>query len=90
MTGTEQTAFGDAPQVQKKVEEMSFEESLSALEELVKQLETGGLDLDKSIEVYTKAIALRDRCRKILEESERKVEKLMETADGVKKGDFQV
>ena len=54
------------------------------------QLENGGLDLDKNIEIYEQAVVLRDRCRKILEESERKVQKLMETADGIKKEDFSV
>jgi exodeoxyribonuclease VII small subunit len=73
-----------------KTEEMTFEESLKALEELVKELETGGLDLDKSLEIYQKAIVLRDRCKKILEESERKVQKLMETANGTEKSEFNV
>ncbi|MFA6680073.1 MAG: exodeoxyribonuclease VII small subunit [Candidatus Methanomethylophilaceae archaeon] len=73
-----------------KTEEMTFEESLRALEELVKELETGGLDLDKSLEIYQKAIVLRDRCKKILEESERKVQKLMETANGTEKSEFNV
>ncbi|MBQ3736801.1 MAG: exodeoxyribonuclease VII small subunit [Candidatus Methanomethylophilaceae archaeon] len=75
---------------EKRPEEMTFEESLNKLNELVNQLENGGLDLDKNIEIYEQAVVLRDRCRKILEESERKVQKLMETADGIKKEDFSV
>lgn len=75
---------------EKRPEDMTFEESLAKLNELVNQLENGGLDLDKNIEIYEQAVVLRDRCRKILEESERKVQKLMETADGIKKEDFSV
>ena len=75
---------------EKKPEEMTFEESLAKLNELVGQLENGGLDLDKNIEIYEQAVALRDRCRQILEESERKVQKLMETAEGVKTDQFSV
>ncbi len=75
---------------EKRPEDMTFEESLNKLNELVNQLENGGLDLDKNIEIYEQAVVLRDRCRKILEESERKVQKLMETADGIKKEDFSV
>lgn len=70
--------------------EMTFEENLAELEKLVKELETGNLDLDKSIEIYEKAIVLRERCRRFLDESERKVQKLMETADGMKKEDFKL
>ena len=74
----------------KRPEEMTFEESLNKLNELVNQLENGGLDLDKNIEIYEQAVVLRDRCRKILEESERKVQKLMETAEGIRTESFSV
>ena len=70
--------------------EKTFEENLALLEELVRKLETGNLDLDESLKIYEDAIVLREKCRKFLEESERKVEKLMETAQGVKKEEFTV
>jgi len=72
----------------KNVKDMTFEESLKALEELVDMLENGGLDLDKSLDIYEKAVELRDRCRQILEKSERRVQKIMETADGIRKEDI--
>ncbi|MDD2626083.1 MAG: exodeoxyribonuclease VII small subunit [Candidatus Methanomethylophilus sp.] len=64
------------------VEKMSFEDSMKALEELVAKLEGGELDLDQSLEVYERAIALRDRCRKILDASDRKVQTIMATVNG--------
>lgn len=67
------------------IEGMTFEESINALEALVKELESGGLDLDKSLEIYERAIVLRDRCKKILEDSDRKVQKIMEIAGETKK-----
>ena len=70
--------------------ENTFEENLAQLEELVKKLEAGNLDLDESLKIYEDAIVLRERCRKFLEESERKVQKLMETAQGVTKEEFKV
>jgi exodeoxyribonuclease VII small subunit len=75
---------------EKKPEEMTFEESLNKLNELVDKLENSGLDLDENIRIYEEAVVLRDRCRAILEESERKVQKLMETADGLKTEQFSV
>jgi exodeoxyribonuclease VII small subunit len=71
-----------------EIEKMTFEESLKALEELVDKLENGSLDLDKSLEVYESAIKLRDHCRDILEKSERRVQKIMETSEGIKKEDI--
>ena len=70
--------------------ENTFEENLAQLEELVRKLEAGNLDLDESLKIYEDAIVLREKCRKVLEESERKVQKLMETAQGVKKEEFTV
>ena len=75
---------------EKKPEEMTFEESLNKLNELVDKLENSGLDLDENIRIYEQAVVLRDRCRTILEESERKVQKLMETAEGLKTEQFSV
>ncbi|WP_400240469.1 exodeoxyribonuclease VII small subunit [Methanomethylophilus alvi] len=74
----------------EEVDKMSFEDSMKALEDLVKQLESGELDLDKSLEVYERAVVLRDHCKKILDESDRKVQTIMETASGIVKKDFQV
>ena len=64
----------------EEVDKMSFEDSMKTLEDLVKQLESGELDLDKSLEVYERAVVLRDHCKKILDESDRKVQTIMETA----------
>ena len=52
------------------------------------ELESGELDLDKSIGKYERAVVLRDRCKKILEESERRVRKITETPEGTEISDF--
>ena len=35
----------------EEVEKMSFEESMKALEDVVRELENGGIDLDRSLEI---------------------------------------
>ena len=73
------------------VNEMSFEQSIDALEALVKRLEDGGIDLDESLRIYEQAVALRDHCRSILEDGERRIRKIMESADGtVREEEFDV
>jgi len=71
-----------------EVEEMTFEDSLKMLEQLVNELESGNLELDKALEIYEKAILLRERCKKILDDCDRKVQTLIETSEGLKKEDF--
>jgi len=75
--------------MEMNVEELSFEESMTMLEELVKKLEGGNLDLDESLQIYEKAVALREHCKKILDESDRKVQSIMETASGERREDFK-
>ncbi len=74
----------------EEVGKMSFEESIKALEELVRELENGGIDLDRSLEIYEKAVILRNRCQTILDESERRIQKIMETAGGVRTESFDI
>ena len=75
---------------EEEVAKMSFEDSIKALEDLVKELEAGGIDLDRSIEIYEKAVVLRNHCREILDESERKIQKIMESSGAIKTEDFEV
>lgn len=71
-----------------EVAKMSFEESMKELEALVQELEGGGIDLDRSLEIYEKAVVLRNRCRSILDDSERRIQKIIETSNGVRTEDF--
>lgn len=75
----------------ENVEEMTFEQSIDALEALVKRLEDGGIDLDESLRIYEQAVVLRDHCRSILEDGERRIRKIMENADGsVREEEFEI
>ena len=74
---------------EKKIEEMTFEEAMKELESMVKILEKGDQDLESSLAVYERAVVLRERCRTILEDSERRVQKIMECANGVEIQEFE-
>ena len=59
------------------MEEQKFEENLKELEKIVTELETGEIDLDSSIEKYTKAMKLVSICEKKLNDVEEKVNKIL-------------
>ena len=80
----------DMEQYRAEVAEMTFERSMEELEKLVDELEQGGVDLDRSLEIYERAVVLRDHCRAILEDGQRRIQKIMETADGVRTEDLPV
>lgn len=60
----------------------SFEESLKELEQIVRRMESGGQDLDRSIADYERGMALKALCEKRLNEAKLKVEKIVKGADG--------
>ena len=62
------------------VSEMSFEEAMKELEQVVSQLERGDVALDQSIDLYTRGAELKKRCEAKLAEAEEKVAAL--TLDG--------
>lgn len=80
----------DMEQYRAEVAEMTFERSMEELERLVDELEQGGVDLDRSLEIYERAVVLRDHCRAILDDGQRRIQKIMETADGVRTEDLRV
>ena len=69
-------------------EELSFEESLIHLEEIVKKLETGEVPLEEAITEFNKAMVLAKSCDEKLKSAEEAITKLVkENGDIV---DFQV
>jgi len=59
----------------------TFDRSLGRLEEIVAELEQGGLGLETSLERYKEGVALLKGCRERLDGFRKQVEEL--TADGV-------
>jgi exodeoxyribonuclease VII small subunit len=55
----------------------SFETSLDELEKVVKELESGDLPLDRSLELFSRGMQLSESCRKQLEDAETRVEMLI-------------
>lgn len=58
--------------------ENNFETSLKELENIVLKLESSDISLDEAILLFEKGVSLSDRCRKILENAERKIKTLTE------------
>lgn len=54
-----------------------FEAGLAELEQIVKQLESTELPLERALELFEKGMKLSERCRKQLSEAESRVEILL-------------
>jgi len=60
---------------------LSFEEALTKLEEIVAQLEGGGLPLEQALEQFEQAMRLKKQCEKQLARAEAKIEELAEAEE---------
>lgn len=60
-----------------KEKEVKFEDKIKELEEIVNELESGEIDLDSSIEKYTRAMKLVSECDEKLKSIEEQVNKIV-------------
>ncbi len=63
-----------------------FEGSLKELEQIVRELESGDINLDESLKRFEKGIELYKKCRLTLESAEKKIKIL---SDSLKEIDYQ-
>jgi len=59
-----------------------FEEAMARLEQIVRGLETGNLSLDDSLRAFEEGTTLLRHCARRLEETERRIEVLMQDEGG--------
>jgi len=68
------------------VSEMSFEQAMRELEQVVGQLESGDVELEASIKLYERGALLKKRCEDKLKEAEEKVAAITLDEAGQAKG----
>jgi exodeoxyribonuclease VII small subunit len=61
---------------------LAFDQALTELQAVVGRLETGGLPLESSIELYERGVLLHAHCARLLTQAELRVQRLVEGAGG--------
>ncbi len=64
-----------------KKKTIQFEKSLSELETLIEDMETGDQSLEESLKLFEKGVKLTRDCQLALKEAEQKVEVLMQARE---------
>ena len=62
----------------KKIDELSYEEAFEKLQKIVKLLEEGNVSLDESIKYYEQGIILKNHCEEKLKNAEVKVQNVLD------------
>jgi exodeoxyribonuclease VII small subunit len=64
------------------IDAVGLEEALARLDGIVRELETGTLDLDRSLALFEEGVALSRHAAKRLSEAEARITKLVRALDG--------
>ncbi len=59
------------------IKEMSFESAMQELETIVEKLDSGNVDLDQSIDIYTRGSQLKSHCEQKLRAAQERVDKIV-------------
>ena len=65
------------------VSKLTFEQSMKRLEEIINNLESGNVELENAINLYTEGIKLQEHCKNKLENAKLKIEKIVKDKDGI-------
>ena len=68
--------------IPEEINKLSFEKAMKELTEIVENLESGNIDLEKSIEYYTRGSHLKSHCQKKLDEAVLKLDEIKVSPDG--------
>ena len=74
--------------MKKNNKDLSFEDSLKNLEEIVDQLESGDVDLEKSVELYKKGMDLKKICEEKLKKVELQIKQIKIENNKISKEEF--
>jgi exodeoxyribonuclease VII small subunit len=66
----------------KSTQNMTFEEALEELTNLVRQLDSDQANLTEAINSFERGVELKNHCEKKLKEAKLKVEKIVKSAGG--------
>lgn len=66
----------------EELKDLSFEDAMLQLENIVRELESGRIELDDAVAAYEKAVALKQLCESKLKAAQLKIEKIEINQDG--------
>lgn len=76
------TTKQDAEPIPADIAALTFEQALDALDKIVRELESGKVDLEASIAIYSRGSLLKRHCEAKLRDAQERVEKIVLGADG--------
>jgi exodeoxyribonuclease VII small subunit len=73
-----------AKEINNDLSKLTFEQAIKELTAIVGKIEQGEIALGDSLQQYEKGMSLIKHCRKILQDAEKRIEKIASEKDGGK------
>lgn len=74
----QQSKEKDSVNISVEKEDLNFESALEKLQQIVEELEKGGLSLDKTLAEFSQGMKLLNFCHQKLDKAEKKIELMLE------------
>ena len=82
MSKTKKNKSDGGEQLSLEQNDITLEEALTRLEEIVATMDSETIDLEQSIELFKEGMELTNYCRQQITEAEQKVNQVLEDAEG--------
>lgn len=69
--------MSESNEIPTDITDMSFETALQELEQIVEKLDSGNVNLDQSIDIYTRGSHLKQHCETKLRSAQERVDKIV-------------
>jgi len=66
---------------QEQIENLTFDNAIKNLTDIVEKMESGQTPLEESITQYEQGMAIINRCKKILTDAEKKIQNISDKTD---------
>ena len=76
-------------QKKNKDKDLTFEDGLKKLENIIEKLESGEVDLEKSVELYEEGVKLKNFCEAKLKKVDQQIKKIKIENNKITKEDFE-
>jgi exodeoxyribonuclease VII small subunit len=72
------------------ISKLTFEQSMQRLEEIINDLESGNVELENAISLYSEGIKLQQHCKDKLENAKLKITKIIKNKDKIETENIEI
>ena len=73
-----------------KINKLTFAQSIQRLEEIINNLESGNVELESAIDLYSEGMSLQEHCKGKLNNAKIKISQIVQNKNKIEKRDIEI